>query len=163
MADSDSFYEEVVSPSVRDFEAERHSLRYAYYAVWALDSFASHLFYDFKTALNLKSRDDSDFKRSYLAKKSEDFQLVLDASIAAKHALITRAQGKRTILASSDVASVKLEGWSSYYAGPDGDDRGEQIVVHNDKHFCRPLLPTTLRAESFLVGELANMLVRAKR
>ena len=71
MADSDSFYEEVVSPSVRDFEAERHSLRYAYYAVWALDSFASHLFYDFKTALNLKSRDDSDFKRSYLAKKSE--------------------------------------------------------------------------------------------
>lgn len=147
----DAFYEEVISPCVRDFEQSRSSLRYAYGAVWALDSFASHVFYFYKDKRSLHQSGDIVFKNECLAKKSPDFKFVMDVSAATKHAVRSQKDpSKISVYRGSDLSSAKLEGWSAYFAGPDADEWGDQVIVHNDKNLFSPLLPKVLRAEIFL-------------
>lgn len=85
--DIDKFYLDIVSPFVREFENDRSSLRRAYGATWALDSFASHMFYFFKSKGNLSQKGDIDFKREVLCQDSTDFKMILDVSAATKHAV----------------------------------------------------------------------------
>jgi hypothetical protein len=153
----DQFYRNVVSPFVRDFEACRSDIRRAYGAVWALDSYASHIFYFYREIRNLPGRDDIDYKNNTLKPKSPDFNLISDVSAATKHAVRNRTASK--IFYSSEVLSVSLVGWSAYFAQVEPGEWGDQVIIHNDQHMFVPLLPIALRAEAFLTSEkneLAN-------
>lgn len=146
----DEFYDVVVSPFVREFEQTRSDIRRAYGAAWALDSYASHIFYFFRELRQLGTSDIA-FKRDALWANSPDFKLISDVSAAAKHAV--RSDPKKvSVYSSSDVSSIMLDGAAAYFAGPDADDWGEQVIVNNDQHLFRPLLPSALRAEAFLLS-----------
>lgn len=80
----EDFYSEVVFPFVREFEQSRAALRHAYGAVWALDCYASHIFYFYKEVRQLAEGGDIDFKKLTLVPQSRDFKLILDVSAAAK-------------------------------------------------------------------------------
>jgi hypothetical protein len=158
-SDIDQFYSEVVSPFVRDFEVDRASVKCAYGAVWALDSYASHLFYFFRDSKGLQYHDDADYKKKSLVPNSSDYKLILDVSNATKHAVKTRGKPTYSVFESSDVSSMDVESYAAYFAGVEYEDWGEQVVINNEKHLFEPLLPTVILAEGFLLREkdtLAN-------
>ena len=144
----EEFYLEIIRPHTRDFEEDRASLRRAYGAVWALDSYASHIFYHFRDSKSLSFSGDIDYKKNFLAKECPEFCIIMDVSAATKHAV--RSTKSTSVLRSSELQTAKLDGWAAYFAGPDGDEWGDQVVIHNDQHFFAPLLPKVLRVEVFL-------------
>lgn len=147
--DLDIFYSEVVSPFVRDFEQERSNMRAAYGAIWALDSFASHIFYAFRDIAELNYSNDIPFKNN-LAKDCDDFALVMEVSAATKHAVSRKPDTK--VQRASQVQNMDLNGWAGYFSGAHHDDWGEQIVINNANFLYRPLLPTILSAEQNLLN-----------
>ena len=149
----DLFYQDVVSPFVREFEETRSVLKRAFGAVWALDSFASHIFYFHKDLQKLQYTGDIDFKKNVLIPRSSDFKLILDVSAAAKHALRSNLdKSKTSVYSSTDLISMNVEGWAAFFGGLNADEWGDQVIVHNDQHLFAPLLPVVLRAETFLLG-----------
>jgi len=156
--DIQEFHESVVSPFVRDFEANRGSVRYAYGAVWALDSFASHIFYRCRDRFPDSFKSDSSFKRYFLSPRSSDFRLICDVSAVVKHAKSHKPPHETLVLCSTHVFRMHLDGAAAYFAGPDGDDWGDQVIVHNDRNLFSPLLPKALRAEQFLLQAIADPL-----
>lgn len=152
------FYEEIVAPCVRAFEASRSDVRLAYCAVWALDSYASHIFYFYRERCGLHESGDIAFKKEKLVPGSVDFKVILDVSAATKHATRSnRDTSKISVYSSSDVSSENVDGWAAYFAGPVADEWGQQVIVNNDKHLFSPLLPKVLRAEKFLREEEAAL------
>lgn len=109
----DDFYHDIAAPFIRDFEANRADLKCAYGAVWALDSFASHIFYFDKYKSLLVQKDDIQFKNQALRPNSADFKLITDVSAATKHAIITRKPAKKSVQASSDILSMNLDGFAA--------------------------------------------------
>lgn len=150
----EEFYRTVVAPFVREFEKDRSDIRRAYAAVWALDSYASHIYYFYQEIRGLQKNSDIEFKKKVLGPKSQDFKLIMDVSAAIKHAVRSNPdKSKMSVYSSSDLISMKLDGFAAYVAGPDADEWGEQVIVHNDQHLFAPLLPKVLRAEKFLVEQ----------
>ncbi|WP_460274846.1 hypothetical protein [Celeribacter sp. ULVN23_4] len=144
----DEFFHGVIEPYIRDFEKNRKSLKCAYGAVWALDSYASHIFYHFRDSRNLPFTGDIDYKNKFLAVECDEFSIIMDISAATKHAL--RSTKRTSVASSSELQSVNLEGWAAYFAGADADDWGEQVIINNAHHLFSPLLPKVLRVETFL-------------
>lgn len=149
--DASEFFSGVVSPFLREFESNRSNVRRAYGAVWALDSFASHIFYTYREVCNIDCRDDIEFKKLQLVPSSVDFRLVKEVANATKHA--TRWGSNAEVISSCEVKKVNMIGWAAWMAGADGKDWGEQVIIHSEKHRFRPLLPIVQRAEQFLVGK----------
>lgn len=154
MINLDQFYKEIVSPFIREFEDDRASLKSAYGAIWALDSYASHIFYALKDSADLKHKNDIEYKRDALRPISDDFDTIVEVSNAMKHAVRDRVG---TVSSSIEIISINLEGWSAYFAGPDADKWGAQVIVHNaDRHLFSPLLPKVQRTEIFLHEVIAS-------
>jgi len=149
------FYQRIVSPFIRDFERDKADIKAAYGAVWALDSYASHIFYLVRENLDETYKNDSHFKKAYLCTNSTDFADVVEVSNATKHAVRDRGN---TVADSKEVFSIELDGFTAYFAGPDADEWGNYVVVHNkEHHLFAPLLPKVLRAEAFLNDTLQTM------
>lgn len=63
----DEFYDNIISPFVREFEDDRSNLKRAYGAAWALDGFASHIFYFYQPTRKMDQNGDIDFKKKISA------------------------------------------------------------------------------------------------
>ncbi len=144
----DEFYDNIVSPFVRDFEREPSNLRCSYGAAWALDSFASHIFYAFK----VPAKDDGDYKEKILRPKSNAFKLVSNISTATKHAKITRGRNKAKVKDSSELVS-EHGGWHSRFYIYDPNKWKYSIRVKSGEN----VLPMILEAEKFLLEEMRNL------
>lgn len=158
VSDIDVFYRTIVYPFTRDFESARSDLRRAYGAAWALDSYASHIFYFYKPNGGFEERSDIDFKRKSLCPKSKDFKTILDVSAAVKHATRSKPdKNKMSIYTSADVTSRDMHGLAAFFGGLDQEEWGEQVIINNDQHLFVPLLPIALNAEKFLIDESGRL------
>ena len=146
----EDFYQKIISPFVRDFEANPADLRLAYGAVWAVECFAAHIHQQYKSDRLADFTWDIDYKQ-HLRKMYPDFAIVFDVSAALKHA--ERSDSRTSVKTSSEVMSFNLEGWPAFFGGLEGEDWGRQVIVHGDHHTFRPLLPIVISAEKFLLEE----------
>lgn len=144
------FYSNVVQPCVREFENDPSCLRGGYCAVWALDSFASHIYYHYRETCRLEDRGDIRFK-SQLAGQSKYFSRVLDVSNATKHAVRSVKKPEELSLSRSDQVVVeRLEGWSAYFSGVSCDKWGDYVTIVDGVNSFWPLLQTVQKSDVFL-------------
>lgn len=128
MHDAKQFNDDIVKPTLTEFDAEYSNLRRAFLAVAVVDALAAQIYaqakehninpfelLDEQTQVKPEEKDDSYF-REKITNKCSGFKIIRDVAKANKHAILTR--GEPQVKKSSQIISKSIGyGEGSYGAG----------------------------------------------
>lgn len=144
------FRNHIVQPCIDEFLSSPDSVHRIASATWALDGYASHIYYG--GCVKTLCKDDTEYKRHVLIKESYDFLQVFEMAKALKHGTLTRSSSR--IRSSSDLRYGELEGWSWYLSGADAP--GEQFYTHPEGKLSAGYSDALLKALEFLDRKAGN-------
>lgn len=141
------FHRKIVTPNLDDFRSDSGDLRKAFNASWAIDSFASHVYYHLLDEEKTGEKSEGDFKK-FLAHHCVQFGRVQDVSNAAKHARLSR--GRPAINSSTDLVATPVDGWLAYFLNV--DRWGDQVLLKLVSRLSIVLLPELNESEKLLLS-----------
>jgi hypothetical protein len=144
------YFEQVVTPNLRELAQDYGNLRLALNAIHAVDALAAHIFYGAHDKLKLVSPDDLAY-RERLAWQDAEFGLLRDVAKAAKHVVLER--GTPTVSTAAQITSRGL-GWGEARWDEGRWDGPLQAVVLTDAGEHRVLETVITRALAFLEKEM---------